>query len=350
MQPAQVDRLLHHIGTRFQLAVDAEITLECNPGDADLGKLRGFRDAGANRLSFGVQSLDDSVLPVLGRRHSSADVVQSFRSAREAGFDNVSLDFMFGLPSQSVSHWVSTLDQAVLLEPDHLSCYLLTVDEKVPMGRDVARGRLVLPPDDDLADMYAITRSRLADGRVRAVRGLQLGAARPRVTPQPDVLAQWRMDRHRRRRGFDVWRSTLEEHAGARALHRLGHDDRPRGVRRGRDARSAHAHPRLPHAGSQASTMGSRAPSSRGASASICCSCSATPAPGCVRWACWSRMRIGCALPNNTSWCSTRSCRASSRRCRTTRGARRALHTASPDSPRLARAARPPSDAASAVW
>src|SRR4030095_12984865 len=101
-----------------------------------------------------------TMLPVLGRRHSSADVVQSFIAARDAGFDNVSLDFMFGLPGQSVSHWVSTLDQAVLLKPDHLSCYLLTVDEKVPMGRDVARGRLVLPLDDDLADMYAVTRAR----------------------------------------------------------------------------------------------------------------------------------------------------------------------------------------------
>ena len=161
MAPAQVERLLETAHAAFDIQPDAEITLECNPGDADLDTLRGFRAAGANRLSFGVQSLDDSFLKLLGRRHTSLQARQSAGWARQAGF-RFNLDFMFGLPGQSLGHWQRTLDQAVELQPDHLSCYLLTLDERVPMGRDVARGRLVLPVDDVLAEMYAATRERLA--------------------------------------------------------------------------------------------------------------------------------------------------------------------------------------------
>ena len=161
MMPEQVHRLLQAARTVFDVQPDAEITLECNPGDADLQKLRGFRAAGANRLSFGIQSLDDSFLKLLGRRHTSVEARQSAAWARQAGF-RFNLDFMFGLPGQSLRHWQHTLDQAIELEPDHLSCYLLTLDERVPMGRDVARGRLVLPLDDVLAEMYATTRERLA--------------------------------------------------------------------------------------------------------------------------------------------------------------------------------------------
>jgi oxygen-independent coproporphyrinogen-3 oxidase len=162
MRPAQVSQLLAQVSGSLSVERDAEVTLECNPGDADLDRLRAFREAGVNRLSFGVQSLDDAVLPILGRRHSSADARAAIALARAAGYLNISLDFMFGLPEQSLAHWESTLDAAVELEPDHLSCYLLTLDEKVPMGRDVARGRLTLPPDDMLAEMYTATQARLA--------------------------------------------------------------------------------------------------------------------------------------------------------------------------------------------
>jgi oxygen-independent coproporphyrinogen-3 oxidase len=156
MQPAQLAAMLRAVEDRCEVLPGAEITVECNPGDADLDKLRAFRRAGATRLSFGVQSLDDPFLGQLGRRHSSAEARQAAAWAREAGFD-FNLDFMFGLPGQSLDHWQSTLQQAIELQPDHLSCYLLTLDEKVPMGRDVAAGRLVLPDDDVLAAMYGLT-------------------------------------------------------------------------------------------------------------------------------------------------------------------------------------------------
>jgi oxygen-independent coproporphyrinogen III oxidase len=161
MSAQHVEQLLSAARRTFRVMPAAEITLECNPGDADLEKLQAFRALGANRLSFGIQSLDDAFLQVLGRRHSSAQARQAADWARQAGF-NFNLDFMFGLPGQSLAHWQSTLDAAVALQPDHLSCYLLTLDERVPMGRDVARGRLVLPVDDELAEMYSTTRHRLA--------------------------------------------------------------------------------------------------------------------------------------------------------------------------------------------
>jgi oxygen-independent coproporphyrinogen III oxidase len=162
MTPAQVEQILSAARRTFEVLPDAEITLECNPGDADLEKLRAFKALGANRLSFGIQSLDDPFLKLLGRRHDSLQARQAAAWAREAGF-HFNLDFMFGLPGQSLAHWQTTLAAAVDLAPDHLSCYLLTVDERVPMGRDVARGRLVLPVDDDLAEMYTTTRERLAE-------------------------------------------------------------------------------------------------------------------------------------------------------------------------------------------
>jgi oxygen-independent coproporphyrinogen-3 oxidase len=161
MRPDQVFSLLEAVARTWRLQEDAEITLECNPGDADLPKLRAFRAAGVNRLSIGVQSLDDAFLKTLGRRHSSATARHAAAWAAEVGF-NFNLDFMFGLPGQSLEHWANTLEQAVALEPDHLSCYLLTLDERLPMGRDVARGRLVLPEDDDVAAMYDLTRQSLA--------------------------------------------------------------------------------------------------------------------------------------------------------------------------------------------
>jgi oxygen-independent coproporphyrinogen-3 oxidase len=161
MRPDHVALVLDAMRATLDLRADAEITLEANPGDADPAKMRGFRAAGVNRLSFGVQSLDDALLPVLGRRHSAAEARQAAAWAREAGFA-FNLDFMYGLPGQSVDHWARTLDQAVALAPDHLSAYLLTLDERVPMGRDVARGRLRLPEDDDVAEMYEAARRALA--------------------------------------------------------------------------------------------------------------------------------------------------------------------------------------------
>ncbi len=161
MQPAQVGRVLDAIEAGFRLQPDAEITLESNPGDADPTKLHGFRAAGVTRVSIGTQSLDDAMLEQLGRRHTADEACQALAWAHDAGFA-VNLDFMYGLPGQSLDHWAHTLDGTLALAPEHLSCYLLTLEPHVPMGRDVAAGRLILPDDDVVGDQYELTRMRLA--------------------------------------------------------------------------------------------------------------------------------------------------------------------------------------------
>ncbi|MBI2755518.1 MAG: radical SAM family heme chaperone HemW [Chloroflexi bacterium] len=161
MRPDQVSALLKAVRRMVLLDDGAEVTLEANPGDADAAKMRGFRAAGVNRVSMGVQSLDPAYLQLLGRRHSVEDVRRAARWAKDADL-RLNLDLIYGLPSQSLEHWRSTLEAMLALSPDHLSCYLLTVDEKVPMGRDVARGRLRLPDDDALAAQYDLARAVLA--------------------------------------------------------------------------------------------------------------------------------------------------------------------------------------------
>jgi oxygen-independent coproporphyrinogen-3 oxidase len=162
MEPGQVGRLLDAARQHFDLLAGCEITLEANPGECSEARLAGFRAAGVNRLSIGVQSLDDGTLELLGRRHSADEARAAFRAARAAGFENVNLDLMLGLPGMTVARWLETVDGLIELGPEHLSCYILTVDERVPMGRDVARGRLSLPEDDDVADQYLATGERLA--------------------------------------------------------------------------------------------------------------------------------------------------------------------------------------------
>jgi oxygen-independent coproporphyrinogen-3 oxidase len=126
---AAVAGLLEHAAARFGLAADGEITLETNPGEADRGDLPGFRSAGVTRLSVGAQSLDAAELRRIGRRHRPADVVETVRLARRAGFASLSLDLLTDLPDQSVASWERTLRVGLALEPDHLSMYALTLDD-----------------------------------------------------------------------------------------------------------------------------------------------------------------------------------------------------------------------------
>jgi oxygen-independent coproporphyrinogen-3 oxidase len=162
MTPEQVSAILTAASETFDVLPEAEITLEANPGECTEERLGGIRGAGVNRLSIGVQSLDDRTLTALSRRHTADEARAAVAAARAAGFDNLNLDFMLGLAGMTVESWLVTLDAALELRPEHLSCYVLTVDERVPMGRDVARGRLVLPSDDSIADQYLATGERLA--------------------------------------------------------------------------------------------------------------------------------------------------------------------------------------------
>ncbi len=146
---------------RWPLASGAEVTLEANPDDPTADYLRQLRQSGVNRISLGVQSFDDAMLRRLGRRHDAAAARRAFDRARAAGFDNVSIDLMFGLPGQTLAHWEATLEQALILQPDHLSLYHLTIEPETPYATWIAAGRLTVPDDDAAADMYEAAIDRL---------------------------------------------------------------------------------------------------------------------------------------------------------------------------------------------
>ncbi|MBV8085657.1 MAG: radical SAM family heme chaperone HemW [Chloroflexi bacterium] len=147
----------------FAVDADAEVSIEANPNDADGASFAGIRRAGVNRLSFGVQSLDNRELAMLTRRHDANEARRAVRLARQAGFDNLSLDFMYGLPAQTLVVWQATLDAALELRPEHLSLYGLTVYDHLPLGRSVARGKLPRPDEDLTADMYELACDLLSD-------------------------------------------------------------------------------------------------------------------------------------------------------------------------------------------
>ncbi len=147
---------------RFRLATDAEVSFEANPGTVNRPYLERLRSLGVNRLSLGVQSFHDDELATLGRIHTAAEARETYHTARQAGFDNVNLDLIYGLPRQTMTAWQETVREAVALRPDHLSLYALTLEEGTPLADDVACGRLP-PPDADLAaDMYLSAEDALA--------------------------------------------------------------------------------------------------------------------------------------------------------------------------------------------
>jgi putative oxygen-independent coproporphyrinogen III oxidase len=145
----------------FDVAADAEITLEANPETVTSETLRGFRDAGVNRLSFGVQSFRDTELRRLTRLHGAERAKAAYREARTAGFDNVSLDLMMWLPGQRVSDWLASVDAAIALAPEHLSLYMLEVYPNSPLREEMARSAWSQAPDDDVAAMYTTAMERL---------------------------------------------------------------------------------------------------------------------------------------------------------------------------------------------
>ena len=132
LTPKQTERILNAVKKSFYVAEDAEITTEVNPGTADRKKLEAWRQAGINRLSFGLQSTETRELQYLGRIHTMEDFLESYRAAREAGFENINIDLMSALPGQTVSSWEKTLRTVVSLQPEHISAYSLIIEEGTP--------------------------------------------------------------------------------------------------------------------------------------------------------------------------------------------------------------------------
>jgi oxygen-independent coproporphyrinogen-3 oxidase len=161
LEPGEIASIIQAVRDAFDLASDAEITLETNPETVDRQKLERFREAGVNRLSFGVQSFHDSELKRLGRIHSADRARAAIADARGAGFDNVSLDLMMWLPGQSVASWLQNVDALIEASPDHASLYLLELYPNAPLREDMARAGWSQAPDDDAAEMYLTAMDRL---------------------------------------------------------------------------------------------------------------------------------------------------------------------------------------------
>ncbi len=160
--PAEgMERILATIADVFDLSPAAEITLEANPGTLSPGYLSDLRNLGFNRLSLGMQSAHPDDLRMLERQHDTFDVIHSVEWARQAGFDNLNLDLIFGLPEQTLERWQATLEMALRLRPEHLSLYALTLEHGTPFQHWSEKGMLPVIDDDLAADMYEYAEERL---------------------------------------------------------------------------------------------------------------------------------------------------------------------------------------------
>lgn len=159
---ADLVRILGAVDDTLGLAAGAEITTEANPDSVDPSGLRTLREGGFTRISLGVQSAVPHVLATLDRTHDPERVPQAVRWAREAGFDQLSVDLIYGTPGESLEDWERTLDQAVALEPDHVSAYALIVEDGTAFARKVRRGEVSMPDDDETAEKYVLADDRLS--------------------------------------------------------------------------------------------------------------------------------------------------------------------------------------------
>lgn len=162
LSPEQLGSILHRISDRFNLLPDAEITAEANPNDLDFAYLKSLRETGFNRLSIGMQSANPNELRLFARRHDYETVIEVVPQARDAGFDNINLDLIYGIPDQTLETWRETLHATVALNPDHISLYALGLENDTPLKEWVEQGRVPSPDDDLSADMYELATEELA--------------------------------------------------------------------------------------------------------------------------------------------------------------------------------------------
>jgi oxygen-independent coproporphyrinogen III oxidase len=162
LNSAQLGQLVAALRETFSFPAGGEWTIECNPGTIDVSSLRAMRDMGFDRISLGVQTFHDHHLRALGRIHTAEEAAQAVGAARAAGFRRLNLDLIFCLPGQTLPEWREDLEQALTLEPEHLSLYNLTIEKETEFGRRHRAGLLTLPDEDLSADMYEWALDRTA--------------------------------------------------------------------------------------------------------------------------------------------------------------------------------------------
>lgn len=163
LKPAQVEKIINSVHAVFSVAKNAEVTMEMNPATVSAETLAGYRELGVNRASFGVQTFNDRDLKLLARGHDANDARETFRLLREAGFDNISFDLIAGLPGQTIEDWDRNLEEAVSMQPEHLSLYLLEIHQGTPLAEQVRSGRRAPIEEALAAEMYELMLDRLAD-------------------------------------------------------------------------------------------------------------------------------------------------------------------------------------------
>ena len=157
LDSAQLAEIIDGVHKHFPLSVDTEVTIEVNPGDLSREAAESLFKAGINRISIGIQSFDEDILSFLGRRHSSADAISAIEHVRNAGFDNMGLDLIYGIPGQDLESWMNTLRKALLFRPEHLSCYQLTLEPSTPLGLKYRAGEINAPDEDLLYEFFMRT-------------------------------------------------------------------------------------------------------------------------------------------------------------------------------------------------
>ncbi|MCC6544897.1 MAG: radical SAM family heme chaperone HemW [Nitrospirae bacterium] len=156
ISPAGISKILSDLAKKFRL-INPEITIEANPGTIDMERLRGYKDAGINRISIGIQSFNDRLLMSLGRSHSSKEALNAIESARKAGFDNIGIDLIHSIGGESLQDWKDDLKEALSLRPEHISAYNLTIEEGTPFQLSQEKGLLDLPGDEYQTEMLLDT-------------------------------------------------------------------------------------------------------------------------------------------------------------------------------------------------
>ena len=163
LSPQQLGDILTSVRKSFDLMSDPEITFETNPADLGRSFLELMLEIGINRINIGVQSFDENVLEFLGRRHTAKQAISAIEASRKAGFHNIGLDLIYGVPGQSIESWLDTLKQAVAFSPEHLSCYQLTLEPKTPLGKRYQAGEFSIPGEELQYEFFMKTSQFLED-------------------------------------------------------------------------------------------------------------------------------------------------------------------------------------------
>ena len=161
----QLENILIRVRKNFDLISNTEITIETNPADLNRSFLESMREIGINRINIGVQSFDENVLDFLGRRHSVKQVLSAIEASRKAGFHNIGLDLIYGVPEQNIDLWLDTLRQTIVFSPEHLSCYQLTLEAKTPLGIRCQAGEFFVPGEELQYEFFMRTSEFLEDAR-----------------------------------------------------------------------------------------------------------------------------------------------------------------------------------------